>query len=80
MRDGREFRQPDRVGDLPSGDPGGCRRAKPFLGHVLNGERRMFAYIATLLPNRVDAEAMLQGAGKILMETLDDATSPRRVS
>lgn len=68
-----------RVGGVdvsPARDPGGESRGKAFLGLFLKAERRIFAYIFTLLPNRADAEDVLQEVSKLMWEKFDEADPP----
>jgi RNA polymerase sigma-70 factor, ECF subfamily len=49
---------------------------KQFLRMFLQNERRVFAYILTLLPNRVDAEDVLQEASLVMWDKFDAETPP----
>jgi RNA polymerase sigma-70 factor (ECF subfamily) len=71
-----DFRQTDPVDQLPAGDPGGLDKGKVFLGLFLKAERRIFAYIFTLLPHRADAEDVLQEVSKLMWEKFDEASPP----
>ena len=51
-------------------------KGKAFLGLFLKAERRIFAYIFTLLPNRTDAEDVLQEVSKLMWEKFDEADPP----
>jgi RNA polymerase sigma-70 factor, ECF subfamily len=50
-------------------------RSKQFLRLFLQNERRLYAYILTLLPNRADADDALQEASLAMWDKFD-ATSP----
>lgn len=68
-----------RTGDIevpPVGDTEGMSKGKAFLGLFLKAERRIFAYIFTLLPNRADAEDVLQEVSKLMWEKFDEAAPP----
>jgi RNA polymerase sigma-70 factor, ECF subfamily len=60
----------------PAGDTGGVSKGKAFLGLFLKAQRRIFAYIFTLLPNRTDAEDVLQEVSKLMWERFDEADPP----
>jgi RNA polymerase sigma-70 factor, ECF subfamily len=60
----------------PAGDMGGVSKGKAFLGLFLKAQRRIFAYIFTLLPNRTDAEDVLQEVSKLMWEKFDEAHPP----
>jgi RNA polymerase sigma-70 factor (ECF subfamily) len=66
----------DRVDVPPPGDTGGLSRGKVFLSLFLKAERRIFAYIFTLLPNRADAEDVLQEVSKLMWEKFDESDPP----
>lgn len=56
-----------------SGDPA---RDQLFLRLLLQNERRLFAYILTLLPNRADADDVLQEASLVMWNKFDEAHPP----
>jgi RNA polymerase sigma-70 factor, ECF subfamily len=68
----------------PSGfePPGGgdevCQSAKStlFLPLFLQNERRLYAYILTLLPNRADADDVLQEASLVMWDKFDAEQLP----
>jgi RNA polymerase sigma-70 factor (ECF subfamily) len=70
------FQHPDRVGAPSQGNAGGPSKGEAFLGQFINSERRIFAYIYTLVPNRDDAEEVLQEVSKILWQMFDAAAPP----
>jgi RNA polymerase sigma-70 factor (ECF subfamily) len=51
-------------------------RGKEFLGRFLKAERRIFAYVYTLVPNRADAEDVFQEVSKVLWEKYDEWNPP----
>lgn len=56
-----------------AGDHGGEPSARPeFLRLLLENQRRVFAYILTLVPNRNDAEDILQDTSVVLWEKFDE--------
>jgi RNA polymerase sigma-70 factor (ECF subfamily) len=71
-----DIRQSEPVDQLPAGDSGGLDKGKVFVGLLLKAERRIFAYIFTLLPNRADAEDVLQEVSKLMWEKFDEASPP----
>jgi RNA polymerase sigma-70 factor (ECF subfamily) len=67
---------PDRP-ELPGDETaGGPAKVKPFLRLFLQNERRLYAFILTLLPNRADAEDVLQEASLVLWDKFDAAHPP----
>jgi RNA polymerase sigma-70 factor (ECF subfamily) len=76
MVEQRVRRTPDRADAPPSGNAEELSKGKAFLGLFLEAERRIFAYIFTLLPNRDDAEDVLQEVSKIMWERFDEAHPP----
>ncbi len=60
----------------PARELGGDLKGKAFLGLFLKAERRIFAYIFTLLPNRADAEDVLQDVSKLMWEKFDETDPP----
>ena len=51
-------------------------KGKAFLRLFLESERRLFAYILTLLPNRADADDVLQEASLVMWDKFDDEHPP----
>jgi RNA polymerase sigma-70 factor (ECF subfamily) len=47
-----------------------------FLRLFLKNERRVYAYILTLLPNRADAEDVLQEASMVMWDKFDECQPP----
>jgi len=47
-----------------------------FLGRFLKADRRIFAYILTLLPHRADAEDVLQEVSALMWEKFDERNPP----
>jgi RNA polymerase sigma-70 factor (ECF subfamily) len=47
-----------------------------FLRLFLKNERRVYAYILTLLPNRADADDVLQEASMVMWDKFDDGHPP----
>ena len=59
------------------GDRDELAKGRAFLERFLKAERRIFAYIFTLLPNRTDAEDILQEVSKLMWEKFDEDDPPR---
>jgi RNA polymerase sigma-70 factor (ECF subfamily) len=55
---------------------GGSGKSKLFLRLFLQNERRLRAYILTLLPNRADADDVLQEASLVMWDKFDDRSPP----
>ena len=51
-------------------------KGRAFLSRFLKAERRIFAYILTLLPHRADAEDVLQEVSVIMWEKFDEHDPP----
>jgi len=51
-------------------------KSKLFLRLFLQNERRLYAYILTLLPNRVDADDVLQDATLVMWDKFDEHSPP----
>jgi RNA polymerase sigma-70 factor, ECF subfamily len=65
------------VGPEPGPEPGDRpEKVKQFLRLFLKNERRLYAYVLTLLPNRADAEDVLQEASLVLWDKFDDEHPP----
>src|SRR5262249_11564165 len=47
-----------------------------FVGLFLKNERRLYAYILTLLPNRADADDVLQEASLVMWDKFDEQHPP----
>jgi RNA polymerase sigma-70 factor (ECF subfamily) len=61
-------------GDDRADDSGS--KARAFLGLFLETERRIFAYILTLLPHRADAEDVLQEVSAVMWGKFDENHPP----
>jgi RNA polymerase sigma-70 factor, ECF subfamily len=61
---------------LPHDDDEVLNKGGAFLSRFLKAERRIFAFILTLLPHRDDAEDVLQEASAIMWEKFDERTPP----
>src|SRR5262245_25329530 len=67
----------DRSELLTAGeDPSPPAKSKLFLRLFLQNERRLYAYILTLLPNRADADDVLQEASLVMWDKFDDGHPP----
>src|SRR5262245_5742011 len=62
-------------GDPQAGEPGSAK-GRAFLRLFLQNERRLYAYILTLLPHRADADDVLQEASLVMWDKFDDANPP----
>ena len=51
-------------------------KSKLFLRLFLQNERRLYAYILTLLPNRADADDVLQEASLVMWDKFDERQPP----
>src|SRR5262249_31334209 len=51
-------------------------KVKLFLRLFLQNERRLYAYILTLLPNRADADDLLQEASLVMWDRFDERHPP----
>jgi RNA polymerase sigma-70 factor, ECF subfamily len=51
-------------------------RSKLFLRLFLQNQRRLYAYILTLLPNRADADDVLQEASLVMWDKFDERQPP----
>jgi RNA polymerase sigma-70 factor (ECF subfamily) len=54
----------------------GEAKSKLFLRLFLQNERRLYAYILTLLPNRADADDLLQDASLVMWDKFDERHPP----
>src|SRR5262249_11570774 len=72
---GRTESGSDRRG--PAGeDPSEQAKGKLFLRLFLQNKRRLYAYVLTLLPNRADADDVLQEASLVLWDKFDEHNPP----
>src|SRR3954452_9294105 len=60
----------------PGPDASRPAKSKQFLRLFLQNERRLYAYILTLLPNRADADDGLQEARLVMWDKFDDRHPP----
>jgi RNA polymerase sigma-70 factor (ECF subfamily) len=60
----------------PADDPPPADKRKLFLRLFLRNERRLYAYILTLLPHRADADDALQEASLAMWDKFDDRNPP----
>src|SRR2546428_13065395 len=68
----------DRPGSLAAGEEGTRpAKGKLFLRLFLQNERRLYAYILTLLPHRADADDVLQEASLVMWDKFDERQPPR---
>jgi RNA polymerase sigma-70 factor, ECF subfamily len=68
---------PDRPEPLDPGPEGPrAEKSKRFLRLFLQNERRLYAYILTLLPNRADADDVLQEASLVMWDKFDGELPP----
>src|SRR5262245_42398981 len=63
----------DAPGPAAGPDPA---KVKLFLRLFLQNERRLYAYILTLLPNRADADDLLQEVSLVLWGKFDEQSPP----
>jgi RNA polymerase sigma-70 factor (ECF subfamily) len=70
--------EPDatRPGPCGGGDASAPVKSKLFLRLFLQNERRLYAYILTLLPNRADADDVLQEASLVMWDKFDEHNPP----
>jgi RNA polymerase sigma-70 factor (ECF subfamily) len=57
-------------------EPSQPAKVKLFLRLFLQNERRLYAYILTLLPNRADADDVLQEASLVMWDKFEDEHPP----
>src|SRR4051794_7065752 len=57
-------------------DEPGSDKSRRFLRPGLQNERRLYAYILTLLPNRADADDALQETSLVMWDKFDGAAPP----
>jgi RNA polymerase sigma-70 factor (ECF subfamily) len=67
---------PDPARHDPFAGPGDPGKGKLFLRLFLRNERRLYAYILTLLPNRADADDVFQEASLVMWDKFDAAHPP----
>jgi RNA polymerase sigma-70 factor, ECF subfamily len=67
---------PWRAGPGWDPDEADSDRSKRFLRQFLQNERRLYAYVRTLLPNRADADDALQEAALVMWDKFDEAAPP----
>jgi RNA polymerase sigma-70 factor, ECF subfamily len=65
-----------RCRPLAGVEPGSPAKGRLFLRLFLQNERRLYAYILTLLPNRADADDVLQEASLVMWDKFDDEHPP----
>src|SRR3954468_11174561 len=58
------------------GTPGSGAKGRLFLRLFLQNERRLYAYVLTLLPNRADADDVLQEASLVMWDKFDPDRPP----
>src|SRR5262245_22061331 len=61
---------------LAGEEPGSREKVRLFLRLFLQNERRLYAYILTLLPHRADADDVLQEASLVMWDKFDDEHPP----
>jgi RNA polymerase sigma-70 factor (ECF subfamily) len=61
---------------VPDEEPRESAKNKLFLRLFLQNERRLYAYILTLLPNRADADDILQEASLVMWDKFDENEPP----
>src|SRR3954454_22642567 len=72
----RGYQAAHHARDIPTDDTEGPSKGKLFLAQFLKAERRIFAYIMTLLPHRADAEDLLQQVSLVMWEKFDSQAPP----
>ena len=71
------FESPRPAGDLLAQEIARQQsKGKLFLRLFLQNERRLYAYIVTLLPNRADADDVFQDASLTMWDKFDSAAPP----
>jgi RNA polymerase sigma-70 factor, ECF subfamily len=70
--------EPDSAPSAPhgGGEAAAPVKSKVFLRLFLQNERRLYAYILTLLPNRADADDVLQEASLVMWDKFDEHNPP----
>lgn len=67
---------PPRAVPIPGPAVPPAEKSKPFLRLFIQNERRLYAYILTLLPNRADADDVLQEASLVMWDKFDPDRPP----
>src|SRR5437868_7952791 len=67
---------PNRHAPLAWNETGKSAKVKLFLRLFLQNERRLYAYVLTLLPHRADADDVLQEASLVMWDKFDDEHPP----
>jgi RNA polymerase sigma-70 factor, ECF subfamily len=67
---------PPRTEPRPSEGPHAMNKARLFLRLFLQNQRRIYAYVLTLLPNRADADDVFQEASLVLWDKFDETAPP----
>jgi RNA polymerase sigma-70 factor (ECF subfamily) len=65
-----------RAAPLPGPAVPPAEKSKSFLRLFIQNERRLYAYILTLLPNRADADDVLQEASLVMWDKFDPDRPP----
>ncbi len=65
---------PPAEADRPAVSP--SAKGRSFLRLFLRNERRVYAYILTLVPNRADADDILQDASLVMWDKFDERNPP----
>src|SRR5438094_5161251 len=67
---------PNRHAPRAWNETGKSAKVKLFLRLFLQNERRLYAYILTLLPHRADADDVLQEASLVMWDKFDEQHPP----
>jgi RNA polymerase sigma-70 factor, ECF subfamily len=67
---------PPRLAPLAGQGTNAMGKARLFLRLFLQNQRRIYAYVLTLLPNRADADDVFQEASLVLWDKFDDSAPP----
>jgi len=67
---------PDREPSTSSEESSKPAKGKLFLRLFLQNKRRLYAYVLTLLPNRTDADDVLQEASLVMWDKFDELHPP----
>jgi RNA polymerase sigma-70 factor, ECF subfamily len=76
MNGPREMRRPKRAGTVLEKEDDVVANGRAFITQFLKAQRRIFAYILTLLPHQADAEDVLQQVSAIMWEKFDENDPP----
>ncbi len=72
--------EPDAAGDSAAPRPGetphSSAKGRSFLRLFLQNERRLYGYVLTLLPNRADADDVLQEASLVMWDKFNENDPP----